>query len=145
MKSLKLERKFSHAPSTVFDFVTQTENLVKWWGPENTKLGDHDLDLSRLGPWHFTLIDPEGNGHLVSGEVREIRPPEFVEFTLIVHQPDGSAMIDSTVQFRISSTSDGGSNFTLEQHGLTHDQMVKGSTQGWVSTLKRLEAHLNNF
>lgn len=145
MKSLKIERNFSHPPETVFAFVTQTEKLVTWWGPEETSLGDHDLDLTREGPWFFTLIDPAGTPHLVDGVVLEVRAPEYVRFTLVVHQPDASPMIDSVVEFKIQPDGQGGTVFTLEQHGLTHDQMVKGSTQGWVSTLARLEHQLNHF
>lgn len=145
MGELRIERDFPHRPETVFAFVTETENLVKWWGPEGFGLGTHNLDLSRTGDWFFNLIDPGGGEHYVSGVVLSVDPPRSVEFTLIVHEPDAPPSIDSVVRFEISPNGDGGSIFVLTQTGLSHEEIVRGSTQGWISTLGRLELLLNQI
>lgn len=143
MHDLRIERTFPVAPAKVFAFVTRKENLLKWWGPEGTSIGEHDLDLSRTGPWFFVLIDPMGGQHRVSGEVLSVDPPRSVEFSLIVHSPEGPPSIDSVVRFEISAAPAGGALFVLIQTGLSEEEIVKGSTQGWISTLTRLEALLN--
>ena len=144
MGELKIERRFPVRPEIVFAFVTEPESLVKWWGPKGFSLGDHDLDLSRTGDWFFNLIDPGGGSTHVSGVVLAVDPPRSVEFTLIVHDPVENPSIDSVVRFEVTPDGDGGTVFVLTQTGLTHEEIVKGSTQGWISTLTRLEELLNN-
>jgi len=143
MGELRIERTFPVPAATVFAYVTQTEHLVKWWGPEGMSLGRHTLDLTRLGDWFFELIDPSGTAHHISGVVTAVDPPRSVEFTLIVHAQEGPPSIDSVVRFEVSQT-DSGALFVLTQTGLSHDDIVRGSTQGWVSTLGRLEKLLND-
>jgi len=145
VSNLKIEREFSVTPETVFAFVTQTDNLLKWWGPENTSIAEHNLDLSKLGPWWFILVDPMGGRHKVSGEVLVVDPPNSVEFTLIVHNPDGDPSIDSVVRFEITASASGGAHFLLTQSGLTSEEIVTGSKKGWVSTLLRLEQILSEI
>lgn len=126
----------------MFDFVTRTEHLIKWWGPEGTTIGEHDLDLSRPGPWFFVLVDPSGGRHRVSGEVLAVTPPRSVEFTLIVHNPAGPPMIDSLVRFDVSAIDATTTRFVLTQSGLADDQVAAMSNMGWVSTLGRLQQTL---
>ncbi|MBL4811305.1 MAG: SRPBCC domain-containing protein [Rhodobacteraceae bacterium] len=141
METLRMERHFSVPPQRVWDYVTKTEHLVTWWGPEGTTLGDHKLDFTELGPWFFVLIAPSGHATRVTGNVLAHDPPNWVEFTLYVPNPKGNA-IDSTVRFEVSPA-EGGAKFVLIQSGLTSEQMVAASSMGWVSTLTRLEEKLN--
>ena len=131
------------APEKVFAFVTQMENLLQWWGPRGTGIAEHNLDLSRTGDWFFVLIDPMGGHHRVTGKVLSIDPPRSVEFTLIVHDGKGGRMIDSVVRFEVSPIDTGGTHFLLTQSGLTDEEIEIQSTQGWASTLSRLEELLN--
>jgi len=141
---LRIERHFPVSPAKVFAFVTEMENLLLWWGPEGTSIGEHNLDLSRTGDWFFVLIDPNGGHHRVSGVVLAVDPPRSVEFTLIVHEPDGPPSIDSVVRFEVTGDGADGALFVLTQTGLSAEEIVRGSTQGWISTLTRLEKLLNH-
>lgn len=145
MKELRIERIFGAAPETVFSYVTEMENLIKWWGPEGTGIAEHNLDLTSVGPWFFVIIDPSGGHHRVTGEVLKVDPPRSVEFTLVVPDGDGPPQIDSTVRFEVSSNGTGGTNFVLIQTGISAEEIIRGSTQGWVSTLGRLEKLLNEL
>ena len=143
MSILRIERTFSASPQKVFAFVTQMENLLLWWGPRGTGIAEHNLDLSRTGDWFMVMIDPMGGHHRVTGEVLSIDPPRSVEFTLIVHDGKGGRMIDSVMRFEISAIDTGGAHFLLTQSGLTDEEIEIQSTQGWASTLSRLEELLN--
>jgi uncharacterized protein YndB with AHSA1/START domain len=145
MSELKIERQFPNAPEVVFAFVTKMEHLLKWWGPEGTVISEHQLDLTQTGAWFFVIVDPKGGRHRVSGEVVAIDPPHSVDFTLIVHTPDGGHVIDSVVRFEVKSDGAGGTIFLLTQTGVPDEQMAAMSTQGWVSTLGRLETVLNEI
>ena len=60
MTDLTLERNFEADPETVFAFVTQTDNLLKWWGPEGMNVPEHSLDFSSTGPWSSVMANAEG-------------------------------------------------------------------------------------
>ncbi|MEE9387335.1 MAG: SRPBCC domain-containing protein [Paracoccaceae bacterium] len=143
MGELRIERDFPVSAKKLFAFVTQNENLLKWWGPEGFGYGDQNLDLTKPGDWDMVMVDPSGGHHRISGVVLAIDPPRSVDFTLIVHAQEGPPSIDSTVRFEVASVDTGGSRLILTQTGLSEEDIIKGSTQGWISTLARLESLLN--
>lgn len=137
MGELRMERHFLASPERVFAFVTEPDNVIQWWGPEGMTVGEHQLDLSRPGPWFFILVDPAGNSHRMSGEVLVVEPPHAVELTMLV--PGAGASVDSTVRFEIRPHGKAGSHFVLIQRGLNDEMIVRGSTRGWVAVLDRLQ------
>lgn len=134
MSELRIERHYRVSPERLFAFVSRSENLVQWWGPEGTSIAEENLDLTRLGPWSLVLVGPNGN-FAMRGVVKSVIPPHAVEFTMNV---PGDALTDSTVRFEIASDGKGGSRFSLIQSGIT-DEMVRMGQHGWASTLARLE------
>ena len=136
---LIMERVFAAKPAKVFTYITEKENLLKWWGPTGTSVAENHLDLSALGDWWFIMIDPSGGRTRVTGEVLKLDPPRMVEFSLIVHTSDGPPMIDSVVRFEVAPIDTGGSHFTLTQSGLSDAEIEMQSKYGWASTLARLE------
>lgn len=136
---LIMERVFAAKPAKVFSYITEKENLLKWWGPTGTSVAENHLDLSALGDWWFIMIDPSGGRTRVTGEVLKLDPPRMVEFSLIVHTKDGPPMIDSVVRFEVAPIDTGGSHFTLTQSGLSDAEIEMQSKYGWASTLARLE------
>lgn len=136
---LVMERVFAAPPAKVFAFITQQENLLKWWGPSGTRVAENHLDLSTLGEWWMIMVDPSGGRTRVSGKVLKLDPPKMVEFSLIVHSENGPPMIDSVVRFEVNPVDTGGSHFTLTQSGLSDAEIEMQSQYGWASTLARLE------
>jgi uncharacterized protein YndB with AHSA1/START domain len=138
MSELKLERHYAVTPEHLFAFVTETQNLLTWWGPEGMGIEDEHLDLTRPGPWSLTLVNAHGRFPM-HGSVIRVDPPRAVEFTMNVPgEPDLGL---STVRFDIAPDGAGGSRFTLTQSGIT-DEMVAMGQRGWGSTLSRLERAL---
>ena len=137
MSELKIERTYDISPAGLFAYVTEAENLIKWWGPEGAAATEVQLDLTRPGPWALVLETPRGP-YAMRGTVKSVTPPHALEFTMNV--PEKGAP-DSTVRFDIRPDGKGGSILTLTQSGII-DQMVAMSKSGWGSTLDRLEALL---
>jgi uncharacterized protein YndB with AHSA1/START domain len=133
MSELRIERHYPIAPATLFAYVTETESLLKWWGPEGTTATEANLDLTRPGPWSLVLNSPRGPFEM-RGVVKAVTAPTSVEFTMNVPGED----VDSTVRFEIEADGTGGSRFTLIQSNIT-DEMVEMGKNGWGSTLGRLE------
>jgi uncharacterized protein YndB with AHSA1/START domain len=134
MSEFRLERTYPGVtPERLFAFVTETQNLLQWWGPEGTTATAVNLDLTRPGPWSLVLQSPRGPFEM-RGTVLSVSAPRYVEFTMNV---PGEA-VDSTVRFEIAAEGKSGSRFTLIQSGIT-DEMVEMGKHGWGSTIARLE------
>lgn len=134
-----MERRYPVAPAKVFEFLTQSENLLRWWGPEGTTITEHDLDFSRLGAWSAMMVGPQGHGAMVGGEVLAIDPPNFVELTLSFRMPDGERGEESVIRFETRDDGAGGTNLTLIQTGLRAEHIPDMRDKGWNSALDRLE------
>lgn len=97
MAELVLERNLSAPIERVFEFITQPENLLKWWGPERMTIPEGALDFTRLRPWDSVMMNGEGTRYKVSGEVIEITPPTRVAFTWAWHDDNDARGHESTV------------------------------------------------
>jgi len=139
MSVLKIERSFAVAPEKVFAFVTRTDHLLKWWGPEGVGMKEHNLDLSRPGPWSSTLVNSKGDLHKMSGEVVAVDPPNTVEFTWGWHDDKDQRGHESRVRFDIRREDDGSTLFLLTHSGLTDEEAAANHCKGWTSALRKLE------
>jgi len=138
MTELTLTRQFDAAPERVFAFVSQTEHLLKWWGPEGMTVPVHELDLSRPGPWFSEMHAPDGKVYKVSGQVTEVDPPNSLSFTWAWHDENDEPGHESHVRFELTPK-DGGTQFTLVHANLADEQSRASHEDGWTSTLRRLE------
>ena len=136
MSSLTLERNFPLDPETVFAFITQTQNLLKWWGPEGMTVPEHNLDLSKPGKWMSVMVNAEGGRHKVTGEVIKVDPPRSVEFTWGWHDENDARGHESRVRFEVAPDGQGGTRFRLIHTGLSDDEAAAGHTEGWTSALR---------
>ncbi len=143
MNELRIERTFTTEPERVFAFVTRTKHLLKWWGPEGMSVPEHDLDLSRPGPWSSVMVSDEGNRYKVTGEVISVDPPKSVEFTWGWHDDDDQRGHASKVRIEISSDGNGGTKFLLIHSGLADEDSAKNHNMGWTSSLVKLERLAN--
>lgn len=139
MAELTLTRTFTHPPETVFAFVTQTANLLQWWGPEGTHVPEHDLDLSRPGPWFSVMQNDDGQRYKVSGQVTSVDAPRTVGFTWAWHDETDARGPESHVMFTLADDGSGGTRFTLHHRDLGDDDAAKNHEQGWTSSLRKLE------
>ncbi len=143
MSDLRIERTFLAAPEKVFDYVTKTEHLVRWWGPEGLHVPEHNLDLSRKGSWYSVMVNAEGGRYKVSGEVLDIDPPNSVEFTWGWHDDEDKRGHESVVRFEIGPDGAGGTRLLMIHTNLADDESAASHDSGWTSTFKKLERLLS--
>ena len=139
MTDLTIERNFAADPQTVFDFVTRTEHLLKWWGPEGMSVPEYELDLTRPGPWSSVMMSADGKRFKVTGEVVGVNEPESVELTWAWHDENDRRGPESRVRFEICPDGNGGTLFTLTHSGLADEESKKNHEMGWTSSLRKLE------
>ena len=139
MSDLRLERSLSVAPERLFAAVTRQADLLQWWGPEGLHVPEHDLDLSRPGPWFSVMVNDEGQRFKVSGHVTSYDPPRSVGFTWAWHDEGDARGPESHVTFTISETPEG-ARLTLDHRELSSDDAARNHESGWGSSLNKLEA-----
>ena len=142
MPTLTLERRLAAAPERVFDFVTKTENLLKWWGPEGCHVPEHQLSLEATGPWMSVMQNTEGQRFKVSGHVTHVDRPVSVGFTWAWHDETDRRGVESHVTIRLVPAQGGGTDLTITHVDLPDDETADNHNKGWTSTLNKLEAAL---
>ncbi|MEM9549625.1 MAG: SRPBCC domain-containing protein [Pseudomonadota bacterium] len=140
MSELVLERHFPAAPDRVFAFISKTEHLLKWWGPESMTVPEHDLAFDRLGPWFSVMVNAQGDRYKVSGQVTHVDAPHSVGFTWAWHDEDDVRGVESHVTIKLVPAQKGGTDFTLTHVDLPSDDVAANHQQGWTSSLRKLEA-----
>ena len=138
MADVILTRVFRAGIDHVFAYVTQTEHLLKWWGPEGITVPVHALDFSRPGPWSSEMHAPDGRIFRVSGEVIDLTPPKSVAFTWAWHDDDGERGHESRVLFELEDLGSE-TRFTLTHSGLADQESARNHDEGWTSSLSKLE------
>lgn len=141
MTDLHLERDFPVAPETLFAWVTRTENLLKWWGPEGVHVPEHTLDFTRTGPWFSVMVNGEGERFKVSGHVTHVDPPRSVGFTWGWHDDDDRRGHESHVTLSVEASKKG-ARLILDHRDLADRASGDDHERGWTSSLRRLEALL---
>ena len=140
MTTVTLERHFPAPPEKVFAFVSKTELLLKWWGPEGMHTPEHDLAFDRTGAWWSVMVNGEGQRYKVSGQVTHVDAPNSVGFTWAWHDETDARGVESHVTIRLVPAQNGGTDMTLSHVDLPNAETAQNHTMGWTSSLKKLEA-----
>ena len=136
---LSIEKPFPLPPDRVFDLVTAPAHLPSWWGPEGITLGEYQLDFTRPGPWFSVMIEPESDGHRVSGAVLHVTPGKAVELTWAWHDREsGRRGHESMVRLSVRTDGHGGTILGMHQTGLVDAESARLHHQGWASSLNRI-------
>ncbi|OED48529.1 hypothetical protein AB838_11490 [Rhodobacteraceae bacterium (ex Bugula neritina AB1)] len=141
MSGLQLQRIFPVSPEKLFAWVTNSDKLLTWWGPEGVTIPEHELDLSRTGPWHSVMQNSDGKRFHVSGQVTHVDAPKSVGFTWAWHDEDGVRGSESHVTFTVTAAP-GGAMLLIDHRDLGDGEISARHEQGWSSTLRKLEALL---
>lgn len=145
-QDLEFVRDYKVSVARLWRAVTDPAEVVQWFGPEGVDLKTCDMDLTKRGPWSCVMVGREsGNRFWVSGEVTHVRPPEGAEgsvgFTWAWHGDDDQRGPESHVIFEVSGT-DGGARLRLIHRELETVEAAQGHTQGWLSTLRKLDTYI---
>ena len=139
-----LERVFPASALRVFEMITEPQNMVRWWGHDDMRVPDHNLDFTKPGPWYAIMEAKDGRRLLVSGEVTKIDPPHRIEFTWAWHEggPGGPRETETRVTIDIGAVGDNSTKLTLCHYDLGRDTARAGHTRGWLNIFDKLEIGL---
>mgnify|MGYP000374132539 CR=1 FL=1 len=140
--SLQLSRSFHVSPERLYEWVTQADKLMQWWGPEGIDVIESALDLTRTGAYFAKMQDADGQIYHLSGQVTHVTQPRSVGFTWAWHDADDRRGPESHVTFTVQET-ETGARLTLSHRELTDIEAAQNHTKGWLSTLRKLDFFLN--
>jgi len=141
-RSLRLERTFDATPEEVFDAWTNPEVLRRWWAAAPTwRTPVAEVDLRVGGAYRLSMEDPEtGTTHTVTGEYREVRRPERLQYSWQWEQADGEGHVSTvTVDFLAAGA---GTTVVIEHRDLETPESAERHSHGWTGCLENLAARV---
>ncbi|MEM8629851.1 MAG: SRPBCC domain-containing protein [Pseudomonadota bacterium] len=141
MPDVTITRRFRAGIDHVFRYITESDKLLEWWGPEGLTVPVHRLDFSKTGAWMSEMHAPDGRVFKVSGQVTKVDPPKLVGFTWAWHDETDTRGHESHVMIELAADGDE-TLFTLTHSNLSDDESARSHTEGWTSSLRKLEARL---
>ena len=140
--ALQLEHRYAAPRDQVFDAWTNPEVLKRWWAAAptwGTPLAE--VDAREGGRYRLSMRTDTGAVHTVSGEYREVRPPERLAYTWKWEEgPDPVMAGSEDTLVEIDFLEDGeGTLVKLAHSGFTTAEIRDMHTHGWQSVLANLE------
>jgi len=138
--SLEIRRTFPVSPERLFSAWTDPEEAKHWFGPEECRPRDFQMD-ARVGGKYLISIDRDGELLQVAGEFQEVVCPSRLVYTWRwLNDPDWEG-IDSIVTVEFTEQAGG-----TELH-LTHERFPSAESRtnhesGWSATLENLGRYL---
>jgi uncharacterized protein YndB with AHSA1/START domain len=135
---LELERLIPAPPERVFEYWTDPDLLLKWFGPEGFDIPAHELDIRPGGRWRKVLRSPEGQLRTVRGVYNTIEPPHRLVFTWAWDDERGVRGHETEVTVTLEPTP-GGTRLKLVQQLFQSAEMRSLHNAGWTSAFNKLQ------
>jgi len=126
---LRMARVVPAPRPTVWQMITDPDQLAKWWGPEGFTAPSVNFEPRVGDSFRIAMQPPTGEPFYLLGDFREVNPPFQLSYTFVWDPPDPN---------------DRETVVTLSLHDSGERTQVQ-LTQGEFSTQERLELHENGW
>lgn len=92
---LTLTRFYVASPQQIFDMWTNIPRLRHWWGPEDARLADAEVDARPGGSYRFVLRRTGGKEIVQHGTYLEFHPPWRLTFSMERDDHPGEILVTS--------------------------------------------------
>lgn len=141
--TLHLEHVFEAPASLVFRACTEPALLAQWWGPAGFTSPGIESDLRVGGRYRIAMLPPEGELFYLTGEFREVDPPDRLAYTFRWEDPDpDDRETIVTISLRVVGES---TEFVLDQGPFATQARYDLHHAGWTDGLVRLEEALRSM
>ena len=130
-RELHIERIFNAPRDRVWKAMTDPDLVAQWWGRGN-KLVIEKLEVKKGGHWRF-VEHSDGQEYGFEGRYREVRAPEFLEYTFEWDGQPGHVSVDST---RLEDLGDGRTRVVVDTLFLSAedlDGMMQAGMEGGMN------------
>ncbi|HTR14418.1 MAG TPA: SRPBCC domain-containing protein [Roseiarcus sp.] len=138
--NLVIKRHFRAPPERVFAAFVEKSLMQAWYGPENMTVPHCEVDARVGGKYRVEMHAPSGSVHVLTGEFKEIRPPDRLVYTWGWLNGAGRGP-ETTVTLTFVGR-DGGTDLVLEQSGFVNEDARDRHGHGWQTSLNALEMAL---
>ncbi|SDL77825.1 Uncharacterized conserved protein YndB, AHSA1/START domain [Arthrobacter sp. ov407] len=139
---LNLECTLAALPEEVFRMLTESAELVKWWGPHGFVIPEAELNLVVGGRYRFVMTPPDGELFHLSGEFLEIDAPWHLVYTFRWDEPMPDDR-ETVVDLSLGSTGKG-TRVVLSQGPFLTEERLELHRGGWTESLEKLQAVLDS-
>ena len=122
--------------------LTDSTELVKWWGPQGFTIPAAELNLAEGGRYHFRMTPPDGEPFHLSGEFLKIDPPWRMVYTPRWEEPTPDDR-ETVVDLSLGST-DRGTRVVLSQGPFLTEERLDLHRNGWTESFEKLQAVLDS-
>jgi uncharacterized protein YndB with AHSA1/START domain len=149
-----LTRVFDAPVESVWKAWTESEQLMRWWGPTGFTCPLARMDVREGGSSLVAMRSPDGQDHYNTWTYTSIEPGKRLEFVHRFADQDGNQLepadlglppaIPSAVPHVLTFEElDGGrTELTITESGYPNEQIVEASRVGMAQCLDKLEATL---
>ncbi len=142
-RKLVLTRELAAPRELVYRLWTEAAHLAAWWGPKGFTTPECEVDARPGGAIWMVMRSAEGVDYPMTGEFRELSPPERLVF--VTSPVDAARRPLAEILNTITFADVGGKTLlTLTAEVLqvtpTATGMIAGMRQGWSESLDRLAA-----
>jgi uncharacterized protein YndB with AHSA1/START domain/uncharacterized protein YciI len=131
------EVEIAAPPERVFRALTQSDEIVRWWGsPDAYRTESWTADLRVGGSWKADGRGSDGASFTVGGVFLEVDPPRRLVQTWKSDWDPG----ETTLTYQLVA-SDGGTRLTLRHEGFAEAESCEDHARGWEAVLGWLSRH----
>jgi uncharacterized protein YndB with AHSA1/START domain len=138
------EIQIAAPPERVFEALTQSDQLARWWTTPECPLEFFEMEARRGGRWHFktkpsaTVTVNGVNEFEAIGEVLEFDPPRLLAYTWIANWHEDK-LRRTVVRWDLTPAS-GGTKVKVTHRGLAQEPAArKDYSGGWTGVVEMLK------
>lgn len=143
-----IDRVFAAPRELVFDCMTRSEHLARWWGPHHFDVPFAESEARPGGKLRIAMRGPEPYGtNEVEGEFEVVERPERLVMVLRAFgAPDGSWGIEHRTSMEFTDAPGGGTHMHMTTTVLQASEellpALSGMREGWSQSFEKLGALL---
>jgi uncharacterized protein YndB with AHSA1/START domain len=137
--SLTMTRVVNAPLDRVWRAWTNPTELKQWYAPEHMTTPVVEIDLREGGAYRVSMKGDEGE-HVASGVFKKVTAPRTLVFSW---RWEGSPAPETTVTVELKELSETTTEITLRHEGFGDEESRARHTEGWESTMNKLEKYLS--
>jgi len=136
---LEIRRVLTAVPSVVFAAFSDSGEceLTKWWGPNGFTIPSLEFQPRVGQSYLIEMQPPEGDPFYLSGEFREVDPPDRLAFTFVWEDPDPDD-VENLVALSFRDLGEA-TEVALTQGPFTTEARRALHRDGWTDSFDKLE------
>lgn len=147
-REILLTRRFDAPRALVFEALTRPEHLMQWYGCNESRLTECQIDLRAGGAWRFAGQGPQQSVFALRGVYQEIVVPELLIYTESYDMPGMGWTPEATVTVILEHVRRGTrltARILHQSPELRDGHVNSGMERGAAEAYDRLAAHVGTM